>query len=266
VRALAELMAKIEDEAFFACIDERRIEATPDFAWKPSRDGWFEVPSVLDAEGARALASRISRVIDAGLPALFVYAWADVWEIGARLAAAANGYEIFADAWAFHVAPGHAGWAAHRGSYELADRDAPELFNVWLACTDVGVDDACMHVVPLDRDAHYPNDLPSHDFAPDAALALPVRAGSALVWNANVLHWGGRSSGKRARISITFTLRRIGARREGRCLEASRLDHRARLDLIADMVLVYGDLDRTIPEEIREWARLIDGLRRRKER
>jgi len=75
------------------------------------------------------------------------------------------------------------------------------------------------------------------------------------LWNANVLHWGGRNTG-RTRGSITYTLRR-----DAPALGIATQGHRARLDIIAEQVLVYGDLDPSITPEIREWARLTCGMK-----
>ena len=248
-------MRRIEDPASYA---PTRARARADVTWDTAlleREGWSAIPGAV--EDAAALAADVTRIVSLGLPAVFVYACEGVWEIGTRIADGASAalgarYELIADAWAIHVEPGSAGWPAHRGSYELSERAHPDSINVWLALTDVGERDACMHVVPLDRDPAYPNDLRSHD-ARDAR-ALPVAAGTALVWNANVLHWGGPNEG-RTRMSVTYTLRR-----GGEALQLERLDLRARLDLIAEQVLVYGDLDRSITQEIREWAQLTCGM------
>lgn len=271
MRALADFMRRIEDPSTFA--RERRVLSGRATAWDVSRlerEGWATVPDALSRDDASSLADDVARLVAEGLPAVFVYAYEDVWAIGARLADGASAalgapYELIADAWAFHVAPGSAGWAAHRGSYELSDRAKPESINVWLALTDVREEDACMHVVPLDRDPGYPHDLKSAEKR--ASVALPVSRGTALAWNANVLHWGGANAG-RTRASITYTLRRGGA-----ALHLEQLDLRSRLDLIADQVLVYGDLDQAITPEIREWAALTSArermkaaLRSRKER
>jgi hypothetical protein len=238
-----------------------------------ARTGWTELPLLLSDGEARALADAATRIVAGGLPAVLVYACAETWRVGARVAEAMSAslgapYELLADAWAFHVAPGASGWSPHRGSYDLGDREAPELLNAWIALTDVPIESSCMHVVPLDRDVHYPTDLRTHDTR--ASQPLPVRAGAALVWNANVLHWGGASAthAPGPRMSITFTLRRLGAARAGRAIEAERLDHRARLDIVADQVLLYGELERSLPAEFHEWARLTHALagRSRKER
>ena len=107
--------------------------------------------------------------------------------------------------------------------------------NVWIALSDVGEESACMHVVPFDRDPHYPNALDRVDVDPALAIPLPVPAGSVLAWNANVLHWGGEMKpGAPPRVSMSFTLRRAA-------LPSSRraATFEARVDLVADMLVTY---------------------------
>lgn len=96
---------------------------------------------------------------------------------------------------------------------------------------------------------------------------MPVDAGDALFWNANVLHWGGRCSPSAAgaRASCSFTLlradaaARFPAMKQLRSLE--RLDPQARMDLLARMVLVYGDAERgDVAQVVREWAGLTHAL------
>jgi ectoine hydroxylase-related dioxygenase (phytanoyl-CoA dioxygenase family) len=204
------------------------------------------------------------------LPASFVYAFDEAWAIGDRLRrrisrAVQHDYALVEDVWGFLVPPGTAGWPAHRGISDVVlDRAAPEILNVWVALTDVTVDRACMHAVPLPEDPRYPASLASVDtaVAPHAAItAMPVDAGDALLWNANVLHWGGRCSPSAAgaRASCSFTLLRADAAAKFPEMKLLRpleqLDLQARMDVLARMVLVYGDPERgDVAEGVREWA------------
>jgi hypothetical protein len=233
-----------------------------------TKDGWLELEGATD--DASALREAIDRLAGEKLPPLFVYAYDETWRIAARLArglgeALGVAYDLVADAWAFRVAPGpdNAGWAPHRGSYELAaNRRAPDLVNAWVALTDATPDNACMYVVPLDDDPAYPGDLQRHEVPIGVARAVPAKTGTALVWNANVLHWGGRSSrrAREPRVNVTFTFRRRGASGAHPLIDLDAFDLRKRLDVIADQVLVYGNLDRTLSPEIREWAKLTRGF------
>lgn len=273
---LAAFMTKLDDTSFLAALaPELGAQPAGSVTREPSedgralaREGWLSASRVLSDVETNAIASAIDALSRETLPPLFVYAYPAVWAIGARIAEAISRvlsarYDFIEDAWAFRVpvGPAHAGWPPHRGSYELArDRSAPDSLNVWIAISDATVDNSCMHVVPLDRDPAYPNDLRSHAAAATEGVALPVAAGTALVWNANVLHWGGPSTerAKEPRTSITFTLRRHDDARTS----AKIGSHAERLDVIADQILTYGELERTLSPRIRRWAELRVGLRK----
>lgn len=285
--ALADLMAKIEDRAFFARVGAPLglhlagdLERAPSFA--PPRVGAGE-HALLAREGFLRIAhaapspSSIARAIEAlaaeGVPPLFVYVFDEVWAIGAAVAAAvaeaaSARYEILDDAWAFLVPAiaGRAGWAAHRGVYEPLDRAAPEVLNAWVALTDVTPDNACMYLVPLDADPSYPGDLASTSAPLEAARAVPAAAGEALVWNANVLHWSGRTSARAAtpRVSVTFTLRRAGSEAGGPAtpVDGATLGHRERLDLVASQIATYADVAGDVDPAAIEWANMMISLRR----
>lgn len=269
---LAALMTTLDAPSFFAsrapaldtiAAPELASELPPSIAEAIAREGWCACPSVLYEQERSAITECIDALARESLPPLFVYAYSATWRIGARVARALSGalgapYDLIEDAWAFRVpvGPAHAGWVAHRGSYDLArDRRAPDSLNVWIAITEATVDNSCMYVVPLDRDPGYPDDLRSHAGVSEG-IALPVPAGTALVWNANVLHWGGPSTerAEAPRTSITFTLRRDAP--------PPRIgDHAQRLDVIADQILTYGHLERTLSPRLRRWAELRVGMR-----
>jgi hypothetical protein len=238
-----------------------------------ARDGL----ALLAGPGARETCASLVRAIDAlhdrALPAVFVYAFDEPWALGEQARACvtarlARDYVLVEDVWAWRVARGRDGWPPHRGIEDVVlDRDAPEILNVWIALSDAAVDRACMHIVPLGDDPGYPARLRCVDARPEAVRAVPARAGDALFWNANVLHWGGRCEADAAgsRVSCSFTLCRKDAL--GRFPHlipldlTATLDLRARTDLIAHMVVLYGSADRgEVSPVIREWATLTHEL------
>ncbi|MBS2016692.1 MAG: phytanoyl-CoA dioxygenase family protein [Deltaproteobacteria bacterium] len=276
---LADLLTKLDDVRFFEGLapaltglagdaGPEALRAPDDACGAIARAGWITIAEVASAAERQAVSSAIDALAHEGLPPLFVYAYPAVWAIGVRVARVISSaltarYDVIEDAWAFRVpvGPAYAGWPPHRGSYRLArDPRTPDSVNVWIAISEATVDNSCMYVVPLDRDAAYPADLRSHEAADGEGIALPIPAGSALVWNANVLHWGGPSSERAAapRTSITFTLRR----HDDACAPANVADHAGRLDVIADQARAYGDLERTLSEPVRRWADLRVGMRK----
>ena len=237
-----------------------------------AQDGIAGLRGAVERDVRDALVSATDALAARGLPACFVYAFDEAWAIGEALRAriatlTGREYRLIEDVWAWRVAPGTRGWPPHRGiSHACLDRQAPEVLNVWVALSDVTADRSCMHAVPLNDDPDYPSALSRTEAAPASIRALPLAAGDALFWNANVLHWGGRCAERAAgpRVSCSFTLARSDA--EGRLVgdliplrAAAALDLSARMDMIARMIAVYGDLAQP-SEVVREWATLTHAL------
>jgi len=244
-------------------------EALRDF---PS-EGVAVLPGLISSGRAKELVSTIARLEALGMPAVFAYAFDAFWEPVSRLVPVVTELvgpcEVLADGWAWNIPPitGKAGWAPHRGIYDLVRQPdgRPGVVNVWVALSEVTLDTACMHVVPLSRDRGYPDALRREPFDAHHAKAYPLPAGSALFWDACSLHWGGPMgpNATHARTAYSFTVRAKGAQ----TLEdfetipdiafLSRID---RLDLIAEQILRYGSLDE-VPVPFVEWASTLVGLR-----
>lgn len=242
-----------------------------------ARSGIAAFPILTKAEASR-LETAIAHLRAAERPATLVYAFDEPWQLGARVARAVSRalsaeYVLLDDAWAFAIDPGAHGWPAHRGmSHELFDRARPEVLDTWVAITDAPVERSCLHAVPLDEDPGYPDQL-SSVAVPDArARALPVTRGTALAWNANVLHWGGPCTANAAgpRMSLTYTLvRRDAAARldlEGRVVAPLGLDFDARIALVAAQLRTYGEGQHDVSEDALNWAQALGNLTARARR
>src|SRR5690606_20624279 len=136
----------------------------------------------------------------------------------------------------------------------------PELLNTWVALSDAPVDRACMHFVPFDADPAYPSELARHEAG--AGRAAPIAAGTALAWNANVLHWGGRCAedAPAARVSCSFSLARADALDDrygwgGAIVSPSTLTPLDRVDLVASQIDTYGEGQPDVSLEVLTWAR-----------
>ena len=116
-----------------------------------------------------------------------------------------------------------------------------------------------MHFVPLDEDPAYPRALDTLDVPAAAVRAVPLRAGDALAWNANILHWGGICAphAKGARVSCSFSLVREDASAAlGFPLAGNAATNlRARLDAVARQLIVYGNGQPDVRPEMLAWAR-----------
>ncbi len=243
----------------------------PDHDWL-AREGFSVLTDAAPREACAALAEAVEALHACELPAVFLYAFDQPWRLGERVrrrisAAAGREYRLVEDVWAWRVAPGGGGWPPHRGIDEARlERDAPEILNVWLALGDVAADQACMHAIPLDEDPGYPDALATVEAPLASVRALPARAGDALVWNANVLHWGGRSAPRAAgpRVSCSFTLCRADAVDRFAVplmTTLDMLDLAGRMDVVARMVTLYGGDDRgDVATVVRQWANLTHGL------
>lgn len=236
------------------------------------RDGVAHVEGALPAVTSAALVRAVDGLRARELPATFVYAFDEPWALGEQLRARISAltsteYVLVEDAWAWRIAPGEGGWPPHRGvGHVRLDRDAPEVVNVWVALSDVPADRACMHAIPLDEDPGYPGALDRLDAPLSAVRALPVAAGDALFWNANVLHWGGRCAARASgpRVSCSFSLLRNDATARFPELTPlapiAQLDLARRMDVLARMVLLYGHDQPDVSETVREWAGIAHGL------
>lgn len=229
--------------------------------------GYGVLDRVVPHDACDALAEGLRSLQNAMIPAPFLFVFDEPWELAQSLGATFDGLldaraRLLRDVWAWRIeaTSGARGWKPHRGvAWDVRDaRGAPTLLNAWVALTDVGVESACMHLVPLDRDPHFPSVLDRIDVDTSLAVALPVAAGTLLAWNANVLHWGGAmSAGAPARASLSFSIRSTGNEAS---IDPRALAFDARVDLVADMIATYANVE-AVPEPWNEWARLDLGMR-----
>jgi hypothetical protein len=238
--------------------------ARPNEVASIAHEGLAFLRGAAEAE-APALSEAVASLAAAELPPVFLYVFQDAWTLADRLrerisALLGAPYRVVDDAWAWQIEPGKGrGWPPHRGVPTLLDRRTPELVNVWVALTDATPERSCIHFVPLDSDPGYPHELERGDAPLDAVRAVPARAGDALYWNANVLHWGGGCSARAAgpRRSCSYTLARPDAPEAlaGRVIDPRELDTDARFDLVARQIAVYGEGQPDVSQELLTWAR-----------
>jgi hypothetical protein len=231
--------------------------------------GWVSFP-LLEPSIATVLGAALEKLHDARIPLTTLYAFDESWSVGERLrhrvemmfgSRANRAYALVDDVWAFRVSPGQSGWPPHRGVYSLLDPKTPEYLNAWIALSDVEVDRSCMHFVPLNEDPAYRARNLDDIANVNNAVAVPLKRGEVLVWNANILHWGGACAvdARGPRLSMTFTLCREDASErselgEARLVEKSLLeDPWCRLDSVARQILTYNT-DPCVTDEAKKWA------------
>jgi ectoine hydroxylase-related dioxygenase (phytanoyl-CoA dioxygenase family) len=207
-------------------------------------------------------------LVASGVPPLFAYVYDAFWTPGARLlpllAPTLEVPELLDDVWAWLLpaTAGARGWAPHRGNSVLERRDdgRPLMLNVWIALTDTDADHACMHLVPKTKDPDYPHAL-RQSTGVAQGVPVPLRAGSALLWDANVLHWGGTMSpdARRPRASFSYTVRAADA---PPLVPPQRTtaSHEERLGTIARQILRYEPQAKELGALVRQWAAITHGM------
>jgi len=172
------------------------------------REGYFQLPPIIPVERAQRLARLIKDLTARKIPPVFAMVYDECWAIYAALDPLLSDllgedYLIVPpDIWGWQVDPaeGKTGWGPHRDLPEatlLREDGSPRVINVWMPLTDATPLNACMYVMPAHLDPNLPDTLDGNEFGlPDwqNIRALPAAAGSALAWNTQVMHWGGRSS------------------------------------------------------------------------
>jgi Phytanoyl-CoA dioxygenase (PhyH) len=247
----------------------------PPRAWPA--DGYLRLEALLDPAATAALASAVTALRARGIHPTFLYIYDETWHVldalRTRLAPwLGDDFEVLADVWAWYIDPrtDRGGWPLHRGWYDdLRGPDgAPGLVNVWIALSDATERNACMHIVPLTSDRHYPRDMSDLSDLQGLGIPLPTPAGGALAWNANTAHWGGTCdpSFDQPRISMSFTLQSRAWRAAALPAAPLPLGFRERLELIADQLETYGGKEMG-PDRIEmRWASMIAGMRRARTR
>ena len=232
--------------------------------------GFGALPVVLPPAALAPLNSIIDAVVAADWPPVFAFVFDALWSTartaGVRAVldgALGPGAHQVPHVWV-HVVPavaGARGWAPHKDG-GLAAR-SPSRLSIWIALTDASIDNGCMYVLPrshpaaraLDGDWHAETiGVAQAVELLSGARALPAAAGAALVWDFDLLHWGGTRTGSgAARRSVSFEF--IGAGAEPAaderpliaCGPADPLpSFESRLRVIADGILQYSKHDASV--------------------
>lgn len=186
-------------------------------------EGYFKLDGVLPEDNIKSMADAVIRLVDEGFPPIFAYVYDEFWQIFRNISPLVtpifgDHYRLSTNRWAWHIPPSgeDAGFAPHRdmvGCPEPVMRKdgLPWIATVWIPLHDVDSTNACMHVLPTNKDDNVPDNMTCTDIPQESIQnihALPCKAGSILSWNPNVLHWGSRSSewASEPRISIATYL------------------------------------------------------------
>lgn len=151
---------------------------------------------------------------------VFAFLYDDYWRLMASIRdviVQALGFDakMMPDFWIWYVDPTkeEAGWKPHREKTfnTLLPDDMPKCMTAWIPLTDSDPMNGCLYFIPVDRDHSYKDFSGNH---PQVELqnirAMPAKAGSILIFNEMIYHWGGRSSkyAKGPRLSLAYEFQR----------------------------------------------------------
>lgn len=169
----------------------------------------------------------MDRLHEASIPLAFCFVFDEFWKVFLKLHFAievvlGRDYLRLPDFWSWRIDPvtEGRGWKPHRDKSGdvLFEDGSPKSISVWVALTEATTLNGCMYILPADRDPSYRNssvDLFATPWASfiDGFRALPVPAGTAIIWNQHVWHYGSRSSKRgsspRYSLAVEFQKSRI---------------------------------------------------------
>lgn len=230
--------------------------------WPPA--GHVSLPAVVSSERIAPMNAVIRKLIDSDLHPVFAYVYDAFWEPAVSLHAYVTSFlgpcELLGDGWAWLIPPGsgHRGWTVHRDHYGPS-----RMVTLWVALSDADVNNACIHLVPLDRDPGYLSGR-LEEAHTDLAIPLEAKAGTALLWDSHTLHWGGPSTdlARVPRTSFSFTYAAVGPK-EGDARvpidPTTSFSFKQRLDVIASMIATYRKQER-LSDTIDGWAKVVASL------
>lgn len=190
-------------------------------------EGYVNEPNVMPPAFVQLLLSAIQRLVAQNIPPAFIYLYDEPWLAFRALSpflerVLGSNYRLMAGLWAWHVQPSEddSGWKPHRDGFgaSVSKSNLPDAMTVWLALTDATCLNGCIYLVPSHWDAtpacstgRSEEEIVLSDRALQNIRALPATAGSMLVWNHNVIHWGARASSRASnpRCSIALMFRRV---------------------------------------------------------
>jgi len=179
-------------------------------------EGYIEIPQLQWDDWFLDVKKGIELLNSLGIPVPFIFTMCQPWMLLSKLSKVVKGlfgeeYCLLPDFWAWHVDPNKqgAGWGPHRdkGPYSLFENGKPKSLTVWIPLSDATTENSCMYLLPANRDPSYLLDNWKKELIDlQSIVALPVKTGSPLIWNSNVLHWGSRSLPRNnsPRISVAF--------------------------------------------------------------
>ncbi len=177
------------------------------------QEGYFQTePADFNPISLANMVMLIDTLQKNNIPLAYAFVYDEFWMIHYMLhnllqGVLGAGYYRLPDFWTWKVDPKkeERGWTPHRDkNYStIFESGLPKSISVWIPLTEVTTLNGCMYILPADRDPTYGQiaaTLFDEKWASfiDGFRALPAQAGSILVWNQAVWHYGSRSSRRAA--------------------------------------------------------------------
>jgi hypothetical protein len=192
------------------------------------REGYLNQPGIIPQTLTDQMFAAVRKLRETGIPPAFSFVYDEFWLIFRNLSPLlkkilGNDYLLMPSLWTWYVPPSDsaAGWVPHRDRKPRCIRDdlSPNTVVVWLPLTDATVLNGCMYVLPAHLDESFAKRDWSEKSSAEYAIsgsqlqnirALPAPAGSVLLWNGLLLHWGSRASalGTHPRCSTSLQFQR----------------------------------------------------------
>ena len=239
-------------------------ERWPDYLAQLRDEGYLQWDHILPPELVSLLSSTVINLHNAGINPSFAFVYDIFWSVARRLRQIVapilgDDYRQLPDFWIWYIDPARqeAGWRPHRDRIHcnpLLDDGMPRSLTVWTALTNATPLNGCIYLLPANLDEDYYNFAERDSVVnPQGIRALPVSAGSILMWNQRVIHWGGTSSSraKEPRISFAIEFQRADERPYNEPLlyfPDELLPFNLRLMLVAKQFLQYTHMYSISPE------------------
>jgi len=203
-------------------------------------EGYINLGELLSNEEVAAMHKGIMGIKKQNFIPIFCLVYDEFWNVACRLRNILNevieeNYCQLPAIWVWYVDKDkeESGWEPHRdnASKALLDNGMPKSVTIWVALSDATTENGCMYIFPPCFDKNYkeskqstiipqairslftPKKYKKNDISPQSVygLPVPVNAGTILLWNHQVLHWGGKSSksAKKSRVSMAFEFQRF---------------------------------------------------------
>ena len=197
------------------------INLTEDMMSYLRTDGYIQLDNIISSKMIINLRKGILTLRSKGINPSFVFVYDEFWNISRQLSrllvpVLGDSYQQLPDFWAWYLDPQRedAGWRPHRDRIHgetIYPDGMPKSVTVWVALTDATPLNGCIYMLPAHLDDDYFNFKTSEtNVNAHGIRALPARAGTLLMWNQRVVHWGGTSSTRtlEPRISLAIEFQR----------------------------------------------------------